>query len=204
METKKRLFGWLTLVWAGLLTVGLAACSSSEDSVTDLDGATDQVNNPTKVVSYEKTKTFQDDLDAFATYALDQRALRWTYLLMASNGDYENAPFSASVEDIDGKVGQVTSEFMYGILEHMSENMEAYEEAFGRLADYGVLDKEDGQKTRGYNADVFEFGLELKKAQDTPCVPSSCVIWARPQHLCQFLSLQNEVLPSHGVSWAPV
>lgn len=165
METKKRLGGWLALLWAALLTVGFVACSSSEDSVIGPDGPTAQVNSPTKVVPYEKTTTFQNDLDALATYALDQRALRWAYLLMASNGNIESAPFSASVEDIDGKVGQMVSEYMYGILEHMSENAEAYEEAFNRLADYGVLDKENGQKTRGYKSDIIEFGLGVKKAE---------------------------------------
>lgn len=164
MKPKSLFIGWqlFLLVAVSLLT----ACSSSkEDSVDTIDIPVDKVKNPTKVSSYEGSATFKNDLDALVTYMLDQRAFRWSYLIMASNGNSETAPFSATLENIDGDVGKIASEFLYGILDHFIETSEAYEGAIERLSDYGIIEKEIGSKTRGYKSDIFDFSLSCKKAR---------------------------------------
>lgn len=164
MKTKPLFIAWqiFLLVAVSLLT----ACSSSkEDSVDTIDIPVDKVKNPTKVSSYEGSANFKNDLDALVTYMLDQRAFRWSYLIMASNGNSETAPFSATLENIDGDVGKIASEFLYGILDHFIETSEAYEGAIERLSDYGIIDKENGSKTRGYKSDIFDFSLSCKKAR---------------------------------------
>ena len=164
MKTKPLFIAWqiFLLVAVSLLT----ACSSSkEDSVDTIDIPVDKVKNPTKVSSYEGSATFKNDLDALVTYMLDQRAFRWSYLIMASNGNSETAPFSATLENIDGDVGKIASEFLYDILDHFIETSEAYEGAIERLSDYGIIDKENGSKTRGYKSDIFDFSLSCKKAR---------------------------------------
>ena len=164
MKTKPLFIGWqiFLLVAVSLLT----ACSSSkEDSVDTIDIPVDKVKNPTKVSSYEGSATFKNDLDALVTYMLDQRAFRWAYLLMASNGNSETAPFSATLEDIDGEVGKISSEYLYGIIDHFIETSEAYEGAIERLYDYGVIDKVTDSKTRGTKSDVFDFTLGCKKTR---------------------------------------
>lgn len=164
MKTKPLFIAWqiFLLVAVSLLT----ACSSSkEDSVDTIDIPVDKVKNPTKVSSYEGSATFKNDLDALVTYMLDQRAFRWAYLLMASNGNSETAPFSATLEDIDGEVGKISSEYLYGIIDHFIETSEAYEGAIERLYDYGIIDKVTDSKTRGTKSDVFDFTLGCKKTR---------------------------------------
>lgn len=164
MKPKSLFIGWqlFLLVAVSLLT----ACSSSkEDSVDTIDIPVDKVKNPTKVSSYEGSATFKNDLDALVTYMLDQRAFRWAYLLMASNGNSETAPFSATLEDIDGEVGKISSEYLYGIIDHFIETSEAYEGAIERLYDYGIIDKVTDSKTRGTKSDIFDFTLGCKKTR---------------------------------------
>jgi hypothetical protein len=65
-----------------VLVAGLAACASSKDEV---ESPVDAVKNPTKVVRYEESNSFKNDLEAMMDYAHALQAMRWAAMCVMSN-----------------------------------------------------------------------------------------------------------------------
>ena len=89
MATARTIFSHCRLVTfvAALMTLCfLTACSNNnEELVPDVEVG-ESVKDFKKVVRYEDSKYFNNDLDALVTFALDIRAVRWAYIYRASKG----------------------------------------------------------------------------------------------------------------------
>ena len=87
MKTKKRVYGWLALIWAVLLTVGLSACSGGDDNDNSGGGVTPDPNIPTlSEISYELAPkaVIVAETAAKQITAVDTVAHRFTLPLSAS------------------------------------------------------------------------------------------------------------------------
>lgn len=167
METRNRLSRWATLTATALIMLaGLtASCSKSDDEpVPDVEVG-ETVKDFKKVKQYGGTVQFQNDLDALVTYAFDIRAVRFGYLMMASNGLINSEPFSATEDDMDNNPAfQVCAEWLYNVIDDIAGREEQYTEAIERLEDSGVLTRPTGS-TRGMLSDAWDFAKECKMTQ---------------------------------------
>ena len=167
METKTKSLRWLlSLLSAFMLFAGLtASCSKSDDEpVPDVEVG-ESVKDFQKVVRYEDSKYFDNDLDAFVTYSLDIRAVRWAYIYRASKGFDGNEPFCATIDEMENdEYCKTMAEILYTIIDEIVERADQYEEAIERLRDSGVLTMPNAS-TRGVLSDAWDFMFSCKKTQ---------------------------------------
>jgi len=150
------------ILMTAIVAVGLFAVSAcgDDDEVTPSLEVGETVTDFVKVKQYEDSKTFQSDLDALVTCALDLNSFRLCWLLMVSNGFEDNKLFCATAKELD------EDEYGYGeiswdILAHIVENSETYKEAIERLETSGILSK--ANETRGIS-DMFDFFRGAQKS----------------------------------------
>lgn len=155
---------WMMTMAAGMM-LALSACSSSEG-----EGKTEEptlnpgdvVTNFQQVVRYEQTTQFQNDMDAFCTYALNMQALRiacWN--MMSFDFEDPEKAFTATPEQMMENTKQV--ERFYEIVNHFVENENIYSEALENLDAAGIIPLQKGSVTRGYPlADALAFKRACK------------------------------------------
>jgi hypothetical protein len=106
----------------------MTSCSSSESSEDmapeSLIGET--VPNFQKAVRYENSKQFTNDLDAFATYALDMQALRMAWWRLLSNDFKDGNAFCATTDDMDGDGGTVCAQKGFAVIDEIVEHADEY------------------------------------------------------------------------------
>lgn len=112
--------------------------------------------------TYSVSETFQSDLDAIVTYALDIRALRWAYFNGVSKGFTTGQAFSSSLNDIDGDYGTQAAALYADIVTHVVDNADEYDAALQRFQESGVFTT---PTTKGTVSDYVEFLIGCKKAQ---------------------------------------
>ena len=112
--------------------------------------------------TYSVSETFQNDLDAIVTYALDIRALRWAYFNGVSKGFTTGQAFSSSLNDIDGEYGTQAAARYADIVTHVVDNSDEYEAALQRFKESGIFTT---PTTKGTVSDYVEFLIGCKKAE---------------------------------------
>lgn len=155
---------WMTMMAVSTMLV-LTACSSSEGGGKPEEPSLDPgdvVTNFQQVVRYEQTSQFQNDMDAFCTYALNMQALRiacWN--MMSFDFDDPEKAFTATPEQMMENTKQV--ERFYDIVNHMVENEDTYMEALENLDAAGIIPLQKGTVTRGFPlADALAFKKACK------------------------------------------
>ena len=154
----------------GMLLALTAVISCSESNEGSIEGPPPVVNDGEvatdfkRVVRYEDSKYFDDDLDALVTYALDIRAVRWVYFYRASKGFGGNEPFCATMDELENdEYCKTTGELLYDLIDDIVTRSDQYEEAIERLQDSGVLITPN--TTRGILSDAWDFMSSCKKTQ---------------------------------------
>ena len=134
------------------------SCESEDEPETSIEVG-ETVKDFVKVTQYEDSKTFQNDLDALATYALDLHSFRLVWLMLVSNSLEDGKAFCATAKDLD-KDEYGCGELLYEILDHILENRDTYTEALERLEVSGVLSTVN--ETRGVSdmIDFFRGGMK--------------------------------------------
>ena len=156
-----------TKFWIMTMAVGammaFSACSSSDGSSEEPAlKPGDEVTNFQQAVSYDQTNQFQNDMDAFCTYALNMQALRLAcWNMMSFNFDDPEKAFTATPEQMMENTEQV--ERFYEIVNHMAENSDTYMEALETLDAAGIIPLQRGTVTRGFPlADAWAFEKACK------------------------------------------
>ena len=150
---------FLLLLGSAALLV-LSSCSKFDKTPFWKEG--DMVDDFVRGANYPATESFQSDLDALVTYALDIRAVRWGYYALVSKGGGKNQPFSSSLDDLDNNAAcKAATQDLYRYLDGIMARSEVYEEAISRLEASGVLNH---PATRGMFSDAFDFMAGCKKA----------------------------------------
>ena len=164
MKIQKRISSWLSALSAVLLAVCFsAACSSTDDIVEPaLLKPGDVVTDFKKTTSYESSKQFQDDLDAFNRYAFAIRALRWDYWMLASDGLKNPEDFFTVAPDELGKNDPAALEKYFNMLEKVCDSLDIYQAAMENLENNGILTT--SAETRGTLSDGLGFGLACKSS----------------------------------------
>lgn len=167
MKTTDRLFKFLAVFAVTVCTVFFAvSCSEDDgDELTPDVAVGEYVKDFKRVKQYGETQQFQNDLDAFVTYAISIQAFRYTWWMLLSDNFANNTAFSATPDDINGKKGTIIAEFAYTIIDEVVENAEQYEEAMERLQYSGVLPDPKASQTRGWIADGLNFIYNCRNAQ---------------------------------------
>ena len=168
MATARTIFSHcrlVTFVVALMTLCFLTACSNNnEELVPDVEVG-ESVKDFKKVVRYEDSKYFNNDLDALVTFALDIRAVRWAYIYRASKGFDGNEPFCATMDELENdEYCKATTEVLYDMIDDIVGRAEEYEEAIERLQDSGVLTTPNAS-TRGTLSDAWDFMFSCKKTQ---------------------------------------
>jgi hypothetical protein len=160
---RKNIFYWLLLPVLALI---MGACGETDDEdVTPETQTGEYVKDFKRVKQYGETKQFQDDLDAFATYAIEIQAFRHGWWMLLSNGFVNGNAFCATFDDIEGEVGTLSAEFCYNVIDGIVENADKYEEAMERLQYSGILPDPKASATRGWLADGLNFIYNCRNAQ---------------------------------------
>lgn len=160
MERRNMLSKYAALVIMVLVLVaGLAACASSKDEV---ESPVDAVKNPTKVVRYEESNSFKNDLEAMMDYAHALQAMRWAAMCVMSNDFmYDDLSQCAPIEDVERNTTSMPR--LFQIEQYIVEHADAYQEAFERLEEGGVFD--DPAKTRNILSDGLAFIFGCRQSQ---------------------------------------
>lgn len=159
MKTKKRLFGWLCLLCITITLAAITACSSANEEISS---PIETVKNPTKVVNYEDSKYFKDDLETMMDYAHSLQAMRWAAMCVMSNDfKYDDLSRPATIEDVERNTTSMPR--LFQIEQYVVEHAAEYEAALERLEQGGALD--DPAKTRGPLGDGLAFILGCRKSQ---------------------------------------
>lgn len=160
MERRNMLSKYAALVIMVLVLVaGLAACASSKDEV---ESPVDAVKNPTKVVRYEESNSFKNDLEAMMDYAHALQAMRWAVMCVMSNDFmYDDLSQCAPIEDVERNTTSMPR--LFQIEQYIVEHADAYQEAFERLEEGGVFD--DPAKTRNILSDGLAFIFGCRQSQ---------------------------------------
>ena len=141
------------------------ACSNNNDELVPDVEVGESVKDFKKVVRYEDSKYFDDDLDALVTYALDIRAVRWAYIYRASKGFDGNEPFCATMDELENDdYCKAITDALYDMIDEIVGRADQYEEAIERLQDSGVLTTPNAS-TRGILSDAWDFMFSCKKTQ---------------------------------------
>lgn len=166
MEMKKCVSLWLSAKVAILLAACcLVACSSEDEILDDSVKVGDTVTDFQKAKQYSETEQFDNDLDVFATYAIDIQAFRLAWWKLLSNDFADNKAFCATLDDINGSDGTANALEAYKIIDEVVENAEQYEEAFQRLQIADVLPDPTEATTRGWIADGLNFIYNCRNTQ---------------------------------------
>ena len=167
METKTKSLRWLLPLLSALFLFAIltTSCSKSDDEPTPDVEVGETVKDFKKVVRYEDSKYFDNDLDALVTYSLDIRAVRWAYIYRASKGFDGNEPFCATIDEMENdEYCKEMAEILYNIIDEIVGRADLYEEAIERLQDSGVLTTPNAS-TRGVLSDAWDFMFSCKKTQ---------------------------------------
>ncbi len=164
MKIQKRISSWLSALAAGLFAVCFsAACSSTDDIVEPaVLKPGDVVTDFKKTTSYEGSKQFQDDIDAFNRYAFAIRALRWDYWMLASDGLKNPEDFFTVAPEELGKNDPAALEKYFDMLEKVCDSLDIYQAAIENLENNGIL--ATSAETRGMLSDGLGFGLACKSS----------------------------------------
>lgn len=160
MERKNMLGRWTTLVVTALMMVaGFTACASSEEEV---ESPIEVVKNPTKVVRYEDSNYFKNDLETMMDYAHALQAMRWAAMCVMSNDfKYDDLSQCAPIEDMERNTTSMPR--LFQIEQYVVEHADAYQEAFERLEECGVF--EASSNTRGFLGDGLAFIFGCRQSQ---------------------------------------
>ena len=149
------------LALALFATLAIVACEDifggPDDPYTPSDSGSNAIGT-----NYSNSETFQSDLNALVTYALDLRAMRWAYFNAVSKNFTTGQAFSSTLDDIDGDYGTAGAGQFDKVVSHILENADSYEAALQRFEESGVLMT---PTTKGFKSDIAEFMMGLKKAQ---------------------------------------
>ncbi len=164
MRTKEKISSWLSALSAILLAVCFsAACSSTDDIVEPaVLKPGDVVTDFKRTTSYEGSKQFQDDLDAFNRYAFAVRALRWDYWMLASDGLKNPEDFFTVAPEELGKNDPAALEKYFDMLEKVCDSLDIYQAAMENLENNGIL--ATSAETRGILSDGIGFGIACKSS----------------------------------------
>ena len=156
-----------TMLFLTAMAWMMTSCSSSESSEDmapeSLIGET--VPNFQKAVRYENSKQFTNDLDAFATYALDMQALRMAWWRLLSNDFKDGNAFCATTDDMDGDGGTVCAQKGFAVIDEIVEHADEYQEALDRLQYARILPDPTASQTRGWVADGANFIMNCRNSQ---------------------------------------
>ena len=133
MKTKKRLFGWLCLLFVCMFSFMLSACSSSGDDSTVADeGQLVEVPDFDENTWVTDSDIKSEDLDQLVDLAVKVERIRQELFLMLSNGGEGDKPFCGVGPKTD--VGPTIK-----LVTDMLRNQEEYEAALERLDVTAIL-----------------------------------------------------------------
>lgn len=188
---------WYRLAVLAVAALGFVSCSSDEDLVNDPAlKPGDVVTDFTKVTKYEESQQFQNDLDAFNTYAFAIRALRWDYWMLASDNLKNPEDFFTVAPENLGKNNPAALDKFFNMLTEMYDNLDTYEAAIQNLEDNGILTPTP--ETRGNISDGLSFGLACKSSATMGRMTVMSIMrsegWTTNQHMMEELynSLSDE------------
>ena len=109
-----------TLVVLMCMTVICESCSSSEtvEEPVVIPEVPEVVKNPVKVVQYDRSTQFKNDIDAVCQLAFVLRAMTWNYWMMASDGlkqpeDFFTVDLMDAYTHLGNIIGEETDEDLF-------------------------------------------------------------------------------------------
>lgn len=156
------------LMLLALLAMGIAGFFTACEIEETNDGpqeATEDVVNPTKIVHYDGSTQFVNDLETLIDYSCAVYAMRVAYYNIVSNDFKTGEAFVATENDINANTTSIYT--FYDIAATITAKAQKYEDAFDRMEQEGVLEKANAaRETRGFLSDTFSFIFGLKKSQE--------------------------------------
>lgn len=153
-----------TLVVLMCMTFICESCSSSEtvEEPVVIPEVPEVVKNPVKVVQYDRSTQFKNDIDAVCQLAFVLRAMTWNYWMMASDGLKQPEDFfTVAPENLGKTQPKLMKEYME-MLTYLYDNVDKYEEAFQNMENNDIFTV--GTRTRGIASDFMSFGVAAKSS----------------------------------------
>jgi hypothetical protein len=120
------------------------------------------VSNPTKIVSYDGSPAFRNDVETLIEYAYVIDAMKVEFYKLASNDFETGEAFCATIDDMDKNTTSMRK--FWEIQSYVMENFDRYEGALTRLEEEDVLCSVT--TTRGVFADALSLLLSFKKSEE--------------------------------------